>query len=405
MAAGGYLRGVLTLLSGNALAQAIPLALAPLLARLYAPGEFGHYYLTTAIAANVAVVACGRYEFALPMAPDDVTARRLAALCLRLLIAVGVVCTVLAIAWVVYSAQVWLLVVPPAVVLLGGLSLATMWAVRQSRAKHLSIARMVQDAGAAFGQVAAGWLHAGLGGLLAAWLLACALALTWLRLPGWNWRSTRGELRAVATQYRNFPLLNTPHAFLGALQDTLALALVAAAAGPAAAGAWGLCLRILKAPATLVGGAVSQALYPRLTATPGASAAARERVRQTMCVLGLVALLIVAVLLAFAPPLFALAFGDQWPMAGDLARALAVYIGVHFVASPLGVVTLAWNAQAFALKLAVVGQLGFLASLALGLQLGGLVQGGWCVSAATALYFGWYFWRLANWPAAQEPAP
>ncbi|MFD2452772.1 hypothetical protein [Ideonella paludis] len=61
-------------------------------------------------------------------------------------------------------------------------------------------------------------------------------------------------------------MLNTPHAFAGALQDTVALGLVAAALGPAAAGFWGLTLRYLKAPASLVGGAVSQALYPKLAA-------------------------------------------------------------------------------------------------------------------------------------------
>ncbi len=86
-----------------------------------------------------------------------------------------------------------------------------------------------------------------------------------------------GALAAAARRHRDFPLLNTPHAFLGALQDTLAVALIAAWLGPAAAGFWGLALRYLKAPATLVGGAVSQALYPALAgggaATRGTAAA------------------------------------------------------------------------------------------------------------------------------------
>jgi hypothetical protein len=32
------------------------------------------------------------------------------------------------------------------------------------------------------------------------------------------------------------------------------------------------------------------------------------------------------------------------------------------------------------------------------LHLGGLAGAGWSVSAAMAVYFGWYFWRLAMWP-------
>ncbi len=48
------------------------------------------------------------------------------------------------------------------------------------------------------------------------------------------------------------------------------------------------------------------------------------------------------------------------------------------------------------IRLAVVGQVMFLASLAAGLAWGGLTAAGWAVSAAMAIYFGWYFWRWWN---------
>ena len=59
-----------------------------------------------------------------------------------------------------------------------------------------------------------------------------------------------------------------------------------------------------------------------------------------------------------------------------LARALALYVGAHFVASPLAVVTMAWGAQGWALRLALWGQLAFVIALAAGLALGGLAGGG-----------------------------
>ena len=46
----------------------------------------------------------------------------------------------------------------------------------------------------------------------------------------------RATLASVARRFREFPLLNTPHAFAGALQDTLAVALLVAWTGEAAAG-------------------------------------------------------------------------------------------------------------------------------------------------------------------------
>jgi O-antigen/teichoic acid export membrane protein len=397
----GLLRATLTLLAGGALAQALPLLLGPLLTRLYSPQEFGIYHLFAAVAANVAVVACARYEFALPLAKDDDEARALTALCLRLLVAVTLLSTLASVAWAWVVGAAWPLWLAPAVAALGLVSLATLRSTRAQRFRQLAAARVVQHGGGAALQAVAGAAHVGVAGLIAAPIAAALAAVAVLRLPlramgGY----AREQLRALARRHREFPLLNTPHAFAGALQDTLSVVLIAAAQGPAAAGFWGLTLRYLKAPATLVGGSVSQALYPRLAAA-GTPAAGQAALRRVMAALAAVAVPIVLLLWVAGPWLFESAFGAGWREAGDLARALALYIGAHFVASPLAVVTMAWNAQGWALRLALVGQVLFIAALALGLSIGGLAAAGWCVSIAMTAYFGWYFWRLATWPTGE----
>ena len=435
------LRAVLTLLAGGALAQALPLLLGPWLTRLYRPEDFGVYHLFAALAANAAVVACARYEFALPLARDEAEATALRTLCLRLLAATVAVCAVAATGWALWSGTVWPLWLPAAVGALGLVSLATLNATRAQRFRGLAVARVVQHGGGALAQVAAGLLQVGVAGLIVAPIAAALAAVAALGWPG-PARAARAQWQAVARLHRSFPILNTPHAFLGALQDTLAVALVAGSLGPAAAGAWGLALRYLKAPATLVGGAVSQALYPRLAQRSGGSASGRSPaaagaaiaasagdstsgqaiaaaaatataggctaegralVVRTMALLALLATPLVVALWWLGPWLFTWAFGPAWADAGELARALALYIGLHFVASPLGVVTMAWQAQAWALRLAVVGQVVFVGALAGGLAWGGLRGAGWAVSGAMLVYFGWYFSRLATWPVQMPP--
>ena len=415
----GLLRASLTLLAGGALAQALPLLLGPLLTRLFTPAEFGHYHLFAAVAANLAVVACGRYEFALPLAQGEDEAQALRRLCLRILAGVTALSGLGSAGWWLAGGAAWVAWLPLAVAAAGAVSLATLWATRAQRYAALAAARVLQYGGAALAQAAAGWAGAGVAGLILAPIGATVLAIAWLRMP-WSWSAAAGAgaganqavpsaepagdgagvvgLGEVARRHREFPLLNTPHAFAGALQDTLAVALVAAALGPAAAGFWGLALRYLKAPATLVGGAVSQALYPALAAGGAATAQGRQAVRRVMRTLALLALPLVLALWLFAPAAFAAAFGASWREAGELARSLALYIGLHFVASPLSVATMAWGAQAWALKLSLVGQALFIAALAAGLAIGGLNAAGWAVSAAMALYFGWFFWKLATWP-------
>ena len=393
----GLWRATLTLLAGGALAQALPLLLGPWLTRLYTPAEFGVYHLFAAVAATLAVVACARYEFALPLAADTAAADALRALALWLLAGSTVIAALAGAAWAGLVGAWWPLWLPLAVLALGALSLATLAATRAQRFRALAAARVVQHGGGALAQGVAGLAQAGVAGLIAAPLLAvlAAVALLRLRLAGW-WRVPRARLVAVARAHRDFPLLNTPHAFAGTLLDVVSLALVASSQGVAAAGFWGLVLRYLKAPATLVGGAVSQALYPRLAGSTRAQG--RRDLRRVMAVLAAFAAPLVLLLWAFAPWAFERAFGAAWREAGELARALALYIGVHFIASPLAVVTLAWNAQAWALKLALAGQALFVAALATGLWWDGLRGAGWAVSLAMALYFGWYFWRLASWP-------
>lgn len=437
--ASGLLRAVATLLMGGALAQVIPLLLGPVLTRLYTPDAFGVFTTFSTVTATVAVVACARYEFALPLARDEGEARALFTLCLGIGAAVALLAVPLAAVLHATGHLPLPQLLPLAVAAAGLLQLLVMWATRAQVFRALAISRVLQYGGAAVLQVLLGWVlwrrAQPPAGADAAWGLVvaqvCAVVLALLPLlpsvPAIQWRSAgRGKqpaaassdagdatsvadaacanaasLRQVARRYRDFPLLNTPHAFLGALQDAAAVAILVAYSGHAAAGFWGLALRYLKAPATLVGSAVSQALYPRLAqATPDV---ARQTVRQVMAVLGALALGLMAVLMVAGPWLFQQVFGPSWREAGYLARALAPYIAAHFVAAPLAVVTMAWQAQRWALRWAIVGQVAFVAALALGLRAGGLLVGAWAVSAAMMVYFGIYFWRLACW--RDIPAP
>ena len=415
----GLLRAVLTLVAGGAVAQALPLLLGPWLTRLYSPPQFGIYHLFAAVSANLAVVACARYEFALPLVGDGADAAALRTLCLRVLAGVTLASALAAAIWFALSGNGWTAWLPLAVGVLGWLSLATLWATRAQAYRALAIARVVQYGGASLAQACAALLGAGVQGLIVAPIAAAAAAAAVLRLPANDAaRPAPGRWRELARRFRDFPLLNTPHAFMGALQDTVSIGMIAAWQGPVAAGFWGLSLRYLKAPATLVGGAVSQALYPQLAAQGAAADHAadagaplrvtrvtregRAAVRRVMLGLAAIALPLVLLLWAFAPWAFERLFGTDWRGAGELARTLGLYIGVHFVAAPLAVVTLAWGAQAWALRLALVGQVAFVVALAAGLKLGGLPGAGWGVSIAMTLYFGYYFLRLATWPLTEK---
>lgn len=398
----GLLRATLTLLAGGALAQALPLLLGPWLTRLYSPTEFGQFSFLWALASNVAVVGCARYEFALPLEPDAGRAAVLMALCARVLLVLTLVSAV--VGWILWAWQdltlAWLM--PLAVLAAAATQWLTLWVTRAQRFQWLAVSRVLQYGGGALLQLLFGLLSLGALGLLLGPLLAGLATAALLARPaplgGWAglWRAPRSAMAAMAAKHRDFPLFNTPHAFAGALQDSLAMLLIAAWAGDAAAGFWALALRYCKAPAGLVGGALSQVLYPRLVAAAD-GAEALALVRRTMGLLLILSAPLLLTLLLWGPWIFTHLFGERWQEAGEVARGLAPYIALHFVASPLSVAMLAWRAQAWGLRLALAGQLLFVLGLAGGLYMGGLIGAAWGVSAAMLAYFSYFFWALAHW--------
>lgn len=391
----GLSRSIATLLAGGLVAQMLPLVLGPWLTRVYDPSAWGQYSLFTTWTVTLAVVACGRFEFALPLEAEPRKAREVFDLALVCLIALVAVLLVLTWLWRPFDAALWL---APAVASAGALSVMTLWATRQARFRSLAVARVIQYGGAAVLQIAfaswwPGWLGLVLGFVGA--MVAAAFGLVLGGVPESAGQTRPAALLHAMRRHRDFPLLNAPHAMLGALADALAVMLLIAWYGEAAAGVWTLTLRYTKAPSALVGSAVGQVLYPRLCA--GATADNKRLLKEVMVGLGAMGVVLGLGLFLIAPILFGWMFGSGWQQSGELARALSPYIAAHFVASPLGVVTMAWGAQAWALRLAVVGQCLFLGALLAGMAWGGMVGAGWAISAVMVAYFVWYFRALVAW--------
>ncbi len=147
-------RASLTLALGHGLAHLLPLLLGPWIARLYTPAEFAEYALVWAVASNLAVVACARYEMALPLARGAASLRALLALSLRLLL---VLWGLAALVGVLLSARWPAMTLLPGLVLgLGAVQLLAMLATREQRFGLLAVSRVWQWGGAAVAQVVFG---------------------------------------------------------------------------------------------------------------------------------------------------------------------------------------------------------------------------------------------------------
>ncbi|WP_349290623.1 lipopolysaccharide biosynthesis protein [Crenobacter caeni] len=413
--AGGFARNVTLLAGGAALSQLLPLMAAPLLTRLYTPADFGVLAIYTAWLSSLAVLMTARYDMAIVLPREDADAARLMVLSLALSFALSLVAIpplwlagdTLA-AWAGEASLARLLPWLPLSLWLAGLMQAfTSWNNRHQRYRANAGGRLALGGSLVGVQLAAGFAGMGATGLVlgqVAGQAASTLVQAWQDMRGrFGWRRgvDRAGLAGVARRYREFPLINAPHAFVASLQDMLTVTLLTAASGSATVGLYGLLMRVLKLPAALVGQAVAQVAYRDLAAAHAAHEPLRPLLARLMAILFALALPPFVVIVLWGDALFAWVFGETWRQAGEYARMLAPYILFHFVASPLGMVPLVIGRQRTAFAFTVAGISLFLAALSIGFERFGDVGDAFAlVSAVMTVYFSAYFVWL--WKAVRR---
>lgn len=404
------------LAAASAISQALPMAMAPLLTRTFGAEVLGQWAWFAAIVASLAVVANARYEYAIPLPRRRGEAGLLLALALALALAATWVTALLAwglaalpggalsgrwgqVGWL----QDYALPLALAVGLLGLQQGLALWSNRHGRFAAIAQARVGQQVVMALAQlaaVAAGWLTAA--ALVGAQLLSLLLPPLWLWWRGQavqlrgartavaarrRWR----RVRALAWRYRQFPLVNSPHAFVNGLQEAIALSLIAAYAGLAAAGWYAVMVRLVKAPATLVGGALSEALLSRLAEDWREGRSLQPTLARAMRGLLLPAIGGAVLLALVGPTLFGWALGADWAPAGEYARWMAPYVAAHFVCAPLTVAPMVTQRQTGALAFSLVGNALYAFALAAMLASGRPVtEALGAVSVVMPLYFAAY---------------
>jgi O-antigen/teichoic acid export membrane protein len=366
-AASASARHVLTLMTGTSLAQAIALAVSPLLTRLYTPGQFGVYALYLSAVALLAIVATGRYELAVVLPESDDDAWHVCALALLIALAVSALCVVGV--WA-FSGGIaawagdadlggWLYLLPLAVLLTSVTNTLGCWANRRQHYTQIASNRLSQSATTAAASVGFGAAaQTGLGLVWASVLgqgLSAALFALGLRrdervAAGGLKRET---LRAQAARFINFPRINLPHALLDAAQASALLALLGLTFGSGVLGLYAFALRIVKTPLGMLGSSVGQVFQQRAAQLYNDGGDLRGLVRRTTLRLAKLIVPFVALMLV-APQLFAWLFGDGWREAGVYALILTPWMALNFITSPLSQLPLivGQQARAFAYGLA-----------------------------------------------------
>lgn len=337
-------RAVALVVGGTAGAQLITVLASPLLTRLFTPDDFGAFTAFAAAAAMLAGLGAMRLEYAIPLAHDEREALHVARLGLLAIAAIALVVLVLCLG---AQARIHQLIgVPPQLQLLlpvytlgfGGAAVLGQVAIRRQQYRITAQRKLVQSISTIVVQVTAGFARMGAFGLSLGYALGQVIAfVSLIRVTDiLRGRTTRGDLRRVAREYKKFPLVLMPSGLLNSMGTHAPVLLVVALFGVTVGGLFGLTQRILAAPVGLIGTSLAQVYMGELAAIHRTGSARGAELFRRVSRLLWGASLSLALAVAFvAPPLFPLIFGEPWRDSGLYAQALSIGIAGQMAAAPL----------------------------------------------------------------------
>jgi lipopolysaccharide exporter len=344
-----FIREVMLLVGGTAMAQVLAILCTPLLTRVYGPVDFGVYATYSSLLSILAVPVCLRYELAIPLPQDEDEA--FAVLVVSLTAAILVSLVIFLVVWRFAGPISSLLKVEPLRPYLWMLSIGLLgtgiyralnyWATRKQRFVSVSRTKVTQVLAQSIVQVGLGSLTHSVSGLLIGDVIgrsggSTSMGWTLLNKDRQAWKTVRlRTIHQAARRYLRFPLISTWASLLNALSLQLPLLLINALFTTTVAGWYSLSYRVLAAPITLIGQAVGQVFYAR------AARAQREPDQLRQLTTDVATFLLAAGLPAFSwvtmvgPRLFTLAFGTHWTEAGVFAQVLSPWFMFWIVSNPL----------------------------------------------------------------------
>lgn len=407
------MKGALSLVVGTAAGQIITLAVTPILARLYAPADFGYVALVVSTSSIITPAAALRLESALmlPKSRRDATAlltagavsslvlSALTAGVLQLIFALGGLTNLAALPWL--SAWVALISFLTAV-----FTLLSQYALREHAYGAVARRSFYQAALSAGAQLGLGFVapsNVALAGGYALGRVAGIVPLT-RRLKREIEPFSFADIKRLASEYWRFVALFTPAALLNAAGLVLPLIFVGAWFSVTAAGHWSMAERLVAAPLVLIATSVGQVVEAHLASMRRTGVHGMERyyIRVSMLLVGISAALVLLVV-SISPWAIPVLLGKGWDDTADLMIAFTPLLATRLIASPMSkalVVTQRGRSN-LALDIARIVLIGIVVFLIVHFSLG-LVQAAWCVSLALSVIYV-VTW-VAGWHAVRHGA-
>jgi O-antigen/teichoic acid export membrane protein len=340
-----FSRNVLTLITGTTIAQAIPIAISPILTRLYSPEDFGVLALFIAITMILGSVANARYEMAVIVSRTDDDAINIAALSVIISTVFSIILLFLV---VLLNGQLtrllgneeiefWLYLAPVVVWLTGFFNVLNYLNIRKIQYMDIAKTSVYKNLVMAIFQISIGVVKAGASGLIVGQVMSNISA---------NYRLSKNVIRhyclseirlkksyALGKKYKDYPLHNMPATLVDSAALQMPFLLLPKLFSLTVGGQFFLAQRMVGLPSTLISKPISQVFFQTMTEKNNNGEKTLPFLKSTLKRLFLIALPITITIYIVSPFLFRIIFGEEWAFSGTIAQYIVIAFFIRFIVS------------------------------------------------------------------------
>lgn len=335
-------------LSASIIASIIPIATAPISARIFLAKDYGTLGLYMAANSIINIIAFSHYQHAILLAKDNETAKQAIWFILFITTTVATISGLLMLC--VYSQSfffddygigMWFFLLPASVILSGISASLYLWANRNKDYMILSGNRILQAVITVCIQIGLGLIINNETGLMLGYFTGQLVgAVLLIRRYTGNKQNNIGlpvfsSFKEIAISYKGLVLYSMPSEFINSLINQAPVFLLQKFGGLNYVGNYNFAQRLVSLPQTLISSSIAEMFREKAVNQFNLTGNCRPIFIKTLKLLILLAILPAVFFFFYAPHIFEFIFGKQWVSAGQMASILSILFFFKFIASPL----------------------------------------------------------------------
>ncbi|EHK2346395.1 lipopolysaccharide biosynthesis protein [Clostridium perfringens] len=345
-----FLKNVLLVAGGTALAQIISTISSPIITRLYSPEEYGNLTLYSSIISIVSVVGALKYESTIAIAEDDDISINMLIASSFILILNTIILAIIFWGWGDFILDIFnakqlykfKMLIPIGMLLIGLYNVVSQFAYRTKDFKTLSKTKLNQSIFQNIISIVGGILNFGTIGLIVSRIIGQSAGVGSIIKPILKKKDilfkdiSLNKMIWGMKRYIKFPIFSAPSQLLNIGGIQLPIIFLTAFFGTGVTGLFGLANSMVNLPFNLIGNAIGDVYYSEAANigknNPSELKRLSEMLFKKLVIIGIIPTIVVLLL---GPSLFKIVFGNEWVEAGVYARLLIILVFSRFIFMPI----------------------------------------------------------------------